>query len=91
MLVNIPLSYIFAIPFSWISRSLFMPAFILGYLLSNVLGFVLMHHGLKHALGDLKKASVRLEIKEILLWSALYMVLIVILFALGWVKPPQDY
>lgn len=91
LLVNIPLAYIFAAPFSWVSPKLFTPAFVVGYLLTNVLGFVLMHHGLRHVLADLKKTSVRRELKRDLLWSLLYTALIIALVLLGWVKPPQEY
>ena len=45
LFTNIPLAYLFALPFSMISESLFLPMAILGYWISNVLGFLLMHLG----------------------------------------------
>jgi len=45
MFVNIPLAYIFAFPFSLMNDRWFLSAFILGYWLSNLLGFVLLHRG----------------------------------------------
>ena len=88
LLVNVPLAYAFAVPFSWINQSLFGPAFVVGYLLTNVLGFILMHHGLQHAIRDAKKLSIRRELKKDILWSVAYTALIALLVATGWVKPP---
>ena len=41
--VNVPLAYLFALPFSLIYEALYLPAFLLGYWLSNLLGFLLLH------------------------------------------------
>ena len=43
--VNIPLAYGFGSLVGWIFPSLFMPAVIVGYWLTNWLGLVLMHKG----------------------------------------------
>jgi hypothetical protein len=42
---NIPLAYLFGIIFSFSIDSLFLPMVVLGYWLSNILGFILMHYG----------------------------------------------
>lgn len=39
------MAYAFAFLVSFGYDSLFLPAFILGYWLSNILGFILMHYG----------------------------------------------
>jgi len=43
--VNIPLAYVFALPFGFISRNLFLPAMVVGYWITNIIGLALMHHG----------------------------------------------
>lgn len=85
-LVNIPLAYLFSWPFSIIHKNLFLPSFILGYLLTNILGFILMHKGLQ---GFLEKKS-RREIKKDILVSLLYTSLILILVLLGIIKSPAE-
>lgn len=91
LLVNIPLAYLFSVPFSLLSPKLFTGAFVVGYLLTNVLGFILMHHGIKHMFVDLKRPTVKRELRKDLLWSLLYTAAIVALVMLGWIKPPQEY
>ena len=44
--VNLPLAYLFALPFSLIHDGLFVPALIVGYWLTNVAGLVLLHRSL---------------------------------------------
>ncbi len=88
LLINIPLAYLFAVPFGFISRSLFLPAMILGYWLTNLLGFLLMHHGIKLA-G--KKESTKREIRKDILLSLGYTILISILIAAGVIRFPTEY
>ena len=45
LVVNIPIAYAFSYPFSLVSKGLFLPSFIVGYWITNILGFVLMHKG----------------------------------------------
>jgi hypothetical protein len=45
LLVNVPIAYVFSYPFSSVSKSLFLPSFVMGYWITNILGFVLMHRG----------------------------------------------
>jgi len=45
LFTNIPIAYVFAFLVSLGFESLFLPAFITGYWLSNILGFILMHYG----------------------------------------------
>lgn len=42
---NIPIAYAFGFVFSLISKDLLLPATLVGYWLSNISGFVLMHYG----------------------------------------------
>ncbi len=55
LFINIPLSYIFALPFSLISKKLFLPTMILGYWITNVIGFMMMHYGIKDIFSKEKK------------------------------------
>lgn len=45
LFTNIPIAYGFGLFFSLFSEILFLPAVIVGYWLSNIAGFVLMHYG----------------------------------------------
>ncbi|HLX71681.1 MAG TPA: hypothetical protein VKV04_18875 [Verrucomicrobiae bacterium] len=89
--VNIPL----ALAFAWIVALFYKPAFeaswIIGYWLTNVLGFVLMHKGAQKMLRkEDKKYSWRDALRDIGI-SLLYTALIVLLLKLGIVKPIENY
>jgi hypothetical protein len=91
LVVNVPL----ALAFAWVVSLFYKPAFeascIVGYLLTNVLGFVLMHKGAQRASsGEDKKYSRRDLIRDAGI-SLLYTGLIVVLLKLGVFKPVQDY
>jgi hypothetical protein len=87
LLINIPLAYLFSIPFTLLEKKLFMPSFIVGYLLTNIIGFVLLHKGLK---GLLSKDNRRSLWKDVLIALG-YTALIVLLVVLKIIKPPMDY
>jgi len=86
--VNIPLAYLFATPFSLIKKDFFLPAFVVGYLLTNVLGLILMHHGLKGLFN--KKKDNRKILKDVII-ALIYTLLIILLVIFGVVKSPQNY
>jgi hypothetical protein len=96
--VNLPLALIFASVLGLVYRPASRPdstAFnamvILGYWLTNVLGFVLMHKGAQKVLSDEdKKYSRRALLKDIGV-SLAYTALIVILVKLGVLKPISAY
>lgn len=96
--VNLPL----ALAFAWLVSSLcaaswretvFDIAVIVGYWLTNVLGFVLMHRGVKQLTSKEKAGPTAVggELKKDLLVSLGYTVLIVILIKLGILKPIESY
>jgi len=89
LIVNIPLSYLFAIPFGIINKSLFIPMFIVGYWISNIVGLLLMHHGTKKLIA--KKQTSKKELKKLIIISILYTLLIVILALIGVIKFPTEY
>ncbi len=91
MFVNIPLAVVFA----WVVSSVYRPAFsaavVVGYWLTNVLGFVLLHKGAQQMLSEEeRKYSRRALLKDVVI-SVLYTVLIVVLLKMGVLKPFEGY
>jgi hypothetical protein len=89
--VNLPLALVFA----WVVSAPYRPAFgvslVVGYWLTNVLGFVLMHKGAQQMLSkELKKYS-RRELARDLAISLLYTGVIVLLIHIGVLKPFESY
>jgi len=90
--INLPL----AIGFGWLVALVYRPAFeaaaIVGYWLTNVLGFVLMHKGAQKLLrdGEPKPYSMRAFGKDLAV-SLLYTVLIVGLLRLKVLQPLTSY
>ena len=90
LFVNIPL----AVAFAWFVSLFYKPAFeaslILGYWLTNVLGFVLMHKGAQALLSEKGKYSRRDLLRDLGI-SLAYTALIILLLALGILQPVQNY
>jgi hypothetical protein len=91
LVVNVPL----ALAFAWIVSLFYKPAFtasaVVGYWLTNVLGFVLMHKG---AVKMLSKAERKYSWRDLLRdlgISAIYTVMILALIKSGVLKPVQNY
>ncbi|MEY2410250.1 MAG: hypothetical protein QOF48_2920 [Verrucomicrobiota bacterium] len=91
LFVNVPL----AIAFAWLVSLAYKPAFItaaiLGYWLTNVLGFFLMHKGAQKVFSTKDKPYGRRALVRDLIISLLYTLLIVVLVKLGVLKPVTDY
>ena len=91
LFVNVPL----AVGFAWLVSLVYKPAFIaaaiVGYWLTNVLGFVLLHKGAQKAFTEGDKPYTRRRLVRDLLISLLYTLLIVALVKLGVRKPVTDY
>lgn len=94
--VNLPL----ALAFAWFVSALspdpwkefaFDVSVVVGYWLTNVLGFVLMHHGARQVLARSDAPSKPASFKNDLLVSLGYTVLIVVLIKLGVLKPIEGY
>jgi hypothetical protein len=91
LFVNVPL----ALAFAWIMSLFYKPAFevslVIGYWLTNVLGFVLMHKGAqKMVTEDERKYSARDFLRDIGI-SLLYTILILVLVKTGVLKPIKNY
>ena len=91
MFVNVPLALVFAWMVSWFYRPAFEAALILGYWLTNVLGFILMHKGAQTMLSDADKKYTRRELAKDIGISLLYTLLIVVLVKFGVLQPFQNY
>ena len=88
LVVNIPLAYFFSLPFSILDEWLFLPSFIFGYWLTNLLGFLLMHLGGE---GLIYNERSTISVKRSLYISLLYSIIVITLVLLGWLAPPTEY
>jgi len=88
LFTNIPLAYIFALPFSLINESLFLPMAILGYWISNILGFLLMHLGYVQLKDN--KYSFKENWKKYVLATSVYTLLIALLIYFEILPSLQD-
>ena len=92
LFVNVPL----AVGFAWLVSLFYKPAFaasvVIGYWLTNVLGFVLMHRGGQKLLSskEFGKYSGRELFRDIVI-SLLYTLLILFLVKLKILQPIKDY
>ena len=91
LLINIPLAYLFAATVALLNSAWFNPAFVVGYLLTNIVGMLMLQYGMKHAVRSRKSSDIKKEIKSSFVWSLLYTLLIVVLLMTGWIRPPQEY
>jgi hypothetical protein len=91
MFVNVPL----ALAFAWVVSAFYEPAFgvswVLGYWLTNVLGFILMHKGAEQMLSAERKKDMRRELIKDVVISLIYTLVVVVLAKTGFIKPIQDY
>jgi hypothetical protein len=87
LFVNVPLAYAFAFPFDLLDQRLFLPAFVLGYWLTNLLGFMLLHRGLA---GLVKKQRPRMGMRGSLIVALLYTLVITVLVWLQWIPRPDE-
>ena len=91
LFVNVPL----ALAFAWIVSLFYKPAFnasvLIGYWLTNVLGFVLMHKGAQKLVSPDQKKYSRKDLFRDVGISLLYTALIVMLIKVGVLKPIGNY
>lgn len=89
--VNLPL----ALAFAWFVSLFYKPAFgaslVLGYWLTNVLGFILMHKGAQQAFAKEDRKYTRRDLAKDVVVSLLYTALIIGLVKTGILKPIQNY
>lgn len=90
LFVNFPLSYLFALPFGLIQHKLFLPSFIFFYWLSNVLGILLMHFGIKNIKNKSENIDRRKELRTSIIWGIFYTLVIILLVVTGVLKIPEE-
>ena len=91
LVVNIPIAYLFGCLFCLISKSLFLPAMIVGYWITNIAGLILLHKGVVAMVQKEKKAYGRRDLLKDLAISIAYTLVIVILVWSGILKSPMEY
>jgi len=91
LFVNVPLALIFAWVVSAFYKPAFGPALVIGYWLTNVLGFILMHKGAQTMFSAEERKYSRKDLLKDLAISVLYTALIVALVKIGVLKPFQGY
>jgi len=91
IVINLPLAYLFALPFGLISKSLLLPMMILGYWITNIVGFMLMHHGVKDLISKEKVKYTRKELVKDIIISVVYTLIVVVFVKLEWLKFPFEY
>jgi hypothetical protein len=89
--VNIPIAWVFA----WLVSLFYKPAFafslVIGYWLTNVAGFVLLHKGAQKILTATGKKYARRELLKDIGISLVYTLLIVVLVKYKVIAPFGDY
>ncbi len=88
--VNIPLALVFACAVSFFYKPAFNASFLVGYWITNVAGFVLMHKGGQRLLHESEKRYDWRTLGKDVLISLLYTVLIVALIKLKVLEPLEN-
>ena len=91
MFVNLPLALAFAWVVSWFYKPAFEACVIVGYWLTNILGFILLHKGAEKMISEKGKPYSRRALGRDIAVSLLYTGLIVILLKLKVLAPLTDY
>jgi len=91
LFVNVPLALAFAWLVSWFYRPAFGASLVIGYWLTNILGFILMHKGAQKIVSETPPRYSRRHLLRDLGISLLYTALIVALVKLGILQPIQGY
>jgi len=89
--VNIPLALLFAWGVSFFHKPAFAASLILGYWLTNVMGFVLLHKGTRQIVSKEPSPGTRRELVTDIIVSLIYTVVIVVLVKLEILKPFAGY
>jgi hypothetical protein len=91
LFVNVPLALAFAWLVSWFYKPAFAASLVVGYWLTNVLGFILMHKGAQKLLSEKQRHYSWRNLGRDIGISLLYTALIVALVKFGILKPIQSY
>ncbi len=91
LFINIPLAYMFALLFGIFSKKLFSPMMIVGYWMTNIIGFVMMHYGVENFVSKDEKNYTRKKLIKDVIISIVYTGIIVFFVLMGWLKFPAEY
>ncbi len=92
LFVNIPLAYAFGALVGLINEDLFLPAMVAGYWITNILGFVLMHRGIKEVVSKSESSGYsKGDMIKDLCVSVVYTAVVVILVLAGFLRLPAEY
>jgi len=91
LFVNVPLALAFAWLVSWCYKPAFGASLVVGYWLTNILGFILMHKGAQQIASDKPGRYSRRDLLRDVGISLFYTALIVVLVKLGILQPIQEY
>ena len=89
LFVNIPLAYLVALPFSLINRDLLLPALVIGYWLTNIIGLVLLQSGVRRLANGGEVPPMKW--KTAIVASLAYTAALTALALSGWLKTPWEY
>jgi len=89
--INIPLALVFAWLVSFFYKPAFAASLIIGYWLTNVIGFVLMHKGARQILSEKPPPDSRRELLMDVIVSLVYTGVIIVLIKLEILKPFAGY
>lgn len=84
--VNIPIAYVAASIASLLNRDLFGPAFATAYLVTNIVGFLMMHAGAEIVANGRPKLTLKTLLKYAIV-SAVYTTIAVFLVKIGIIEP----
>lgn len=84
--VNIPIAYVAASIASLLNKDLFGPAFATAYLVTNIVGFLMMHTGAEIAVKGRPKLTWKTLLKYAIV-SAVYTAIAVFLVEIGVIEP----
>lgn len=87
---NVPMAYAFGFVFSFFYAPLFFPLVVLGYWLTNILGFVLMHYGYANLHTKHGTYVFHKHWKMYVLATTIYTLLIVVLIYYGILPSAQE-
>ena len=89
--VNIPIAYVFGLLFALVSKDLFLTFMIIGYWITNILGLILMHWGVKDVVSKSGKKYTKNDALKDVVISVFYTLVIVVLVMLGILRFPTEY
>ncbi|WP_411964242.1 hypothetical protein [Haloferax sp. YSMS24] len=89
VVVNLPLAYAFGIAVALISREWFLPGVIVGYWLTNIVGFVLLHKGAIDVVADEPEPYTTRRLAKDIFVSVVYTVLVAALVWFGVLTVPD--